>query len=187
MSSRHPPGLTPMDTQNLADLYQLPALDWAAITARLDAGYEQAPGGGGPDRHTTWLTTLDADGGPHVTAVGSLWIDGSFWFETGLTTRKGRNLARDPRCALALSTHDFDLVAKGTAEVVTDPATVARLAAAWAEGGWPCEVDESGTALTAPFSAPSAGTPPWAVYRVTVRSAHAVATVEPGGATRWTF
>ncbi|MEQ3549191.1 pyridoxamine 5'-phosphate oxidase family protein [Pseudonocardia nematodicida] len=120
-------------------------------------------GSGGPDRHTTWLTTLDPDGSPHVTAVGSLWADGSFWFQTGRTTRKGRDLLRDPRC------------------------TVARRAAAWAAGGWPCEVDESGTALTAPFSAPSAGPPPWSVYRVVAQSAAAVATVAPGGATRWTF
>lgn len=176
-----------MDTQNLADRYQLPALDWSSVTGRLDAGFGQAPGTGGPDRHTTWLTTIDPDGSPHVTAIGSLWIDGRFWFETGKTTRKGRNLARDPRCTLAIATHEFDLVVKGTAEVVTDPGTVARLATAWAEDGWPCEVDESGTALTAPFSAPSAGAPPWSVYRVTARSAYAVATVEPGGATHWTF
>ena len=38
---------------------------------------------------------------PHVTGVGALWVDGSFWFETGERTRKGRNLARDPRCTLA--------------------------------------------------------------------------------------
>jgi hypothetical protein len=176
-----------MDTQNLATRYELPAMDWQAVAARLDAGFEQAPGGGGPDRHTTWLTTLDPDGSPHVTAIGSLWLDGGFWFETGATTRKGRNLARDPRCALAIATREFDLSVTGTADVVTDPATVARLAAAWAEGGWPCEVDASGTALTAPFSAPSAGGPPWSVYRVTARSAYAVGTVEPGGATRWTF
>jgi hypothetical protein len=179
--------MTGVDTQNLANRYELPAMDWSSVAARLEAGFEQAPGGGGPDRHTTWLTTLDPDGSPHVTAIGSLWLDGCFWFETGRTTRKGRNLARDPRCALAIATRELDLSVTGTAEVVTDRDTVARLAAAWAEGGWPCAVDESGTALTAPFSAPSAGGPPWAVYRVTARSAYAVGTVEPGGATRWTF
>jgi Pyridoxamine 5'-phosphate oxidase len=176
-----------MDTQNLASRYELPALDWSSVTDRLDAGCDQAPGSGGPDRHTTWLTTIDSDGSPHVTGVGALWVDGCFWFETGQTTRKGRNLARDPRCTVAIATHDFDLAVEGTAEVVTDRDTIARLAATWAEGGWPCEVDKSGTALTAPFSAPSAGAPPWSVYRVTARSAYAVATVEPGGATRWTF
>ncbi len=75
---------------------------------------------------------------------------------------------------------------RGPPSLVTDPAVVAARATEWAAGGWPCEVDESGTALTAPFSAPSAGPPPWHVYRIDARSMSAVATVEPGGATRWT-
>jgi hypothetical protein len=116
-----------------------------------------------------------------------LWIDEAFWFETGERSRKGRNLARDPRCALSLATSTFDLVVEGVASKVTDPATVAVMAGHWAAEGWPCHVDESGTALTAPFSAPSAGPPPWHVYRITVRTATALSTVEPGGATRWTF
>jgi hypothetical protein len=90
-----------MDATNLADQYGLPQLDWARIQARLDGGVDQAPGSGGPDRHTCWLTTLNPDGSPHVTGVGALWVDGAFWFETGEQTRKGRNLARDPRCAPA--------------------------------------------------------------------------------------
>jgi hypothetical protein len=48
-----------MDATNLADLYSLPQLDWARIQARLDAGIAQAPGSGGPDRHTCWLTALE--------------------------------------------------------------------------------------------------------------------------------
>ncbi len=176
-----------METHNLADLYDLRPLDWSSIAARLDDGIPQAPGSGGPDRHTCWLTTLDPDGSPHVTGVGALWADGAFWFETGERTRKGRNLARDPRCALALAVHEFDLVVEGTAHQVTDPPTVAALAGRWAEEGWPVRVDETGRALTAEFSAPSAGPPPWSVYRLDVRRATAVATIEPGGATRWTF
>ena len=175
-----------METKNLADLYDLPALDWAEVADRLDRGFTQAPGTGGPDRHTCWLATIDADGRPHVTGIGAMWHDGSFWFETGETTRKGRNVARDPRCTLSLATNEFDLVVEGVAEMVVDPATVKRLAELWAED-WPCEVDESGTALTAPFSAPSAGPPPWRVYRITTQRATALETVEPGGATRWSF
>lgn len=176
-----------MKATNLADLYDLPLVEWADVERRLGRDITQAPGTGGPDRHTCWLTTLNADGSPHVTGIGAEWLDGTFWFETGGTTRKGRNLARDPRCALSLATHEFDLVLEGTAERVTDPETVARLAAVWAEGGWPARVDESGTALTAEFSAPSAGKPPWFVYRITPTAATALATVEPGGATRWTW
>jgi hypothetical protein len=176
-----------MESKNLADLYELPPLEWSSITDRLDRGFEQAPGGGGPGRHTCWLATVDRDGSPHLNGIGALWHDGAFWFETGETSRKGRNLARDPRCTLSLATQEFDLVVEGEAHPVRDPSTVATLAALWAEGGWPCEPDESGTALTAPFSAPSAGPPPWLVYRLDVHRATALATVDPGGATRWTF
>jgi PPOX class probable F420-dependent enzyme len=176
-----------MDATNLADLYGAPLLDWARIQSALDAGFDQAPGGGGPDRHTCWLATINPDGSPHVTGIGALWVEGVFWFETGQGTRKARNLARDPRCTLSLATREFDLVVDGDAHVVTDPPTVAAMAARWAEGGWPARVDESGSALTAEFSAPSAGPPPWSVYRLTPRSATALLTVEPGGATRWRF
>ena len=175
------------EPENLADLYDLAALDWEPIERRLAEGLTQAPGTGGPDRHTCWLATLDRDGSPHLTGIGAVWVDGALYFETGETSRKGRNLARDPRCTLGVATHAFDLVVEGEASRVTDPATVAEMARRWAAEGWPARVDESGTAITAEFSAPSAGPPPWAVYRLTPRRATAVGTVEPGGATRWTF
>jgi hypothetical protein len=69
--------------------------------------------------------------------------------------------------------------------MVTDPTTVAAMAGHWASAGWPARVDDSGTALTAEFSAPSAGPPPWFVYRTTACTATALETIEPGGATRW--
>jgi PPOX class probable F420-dependent enzyme len=176
-----------MEATNLADLYHSPLLDWSRIEARLEAGLSQAPGAGGPDRHTCWLATISPDGSPHVTGVGALWADGCFWFETGKNTRKGRNLARDPRCALSVAAQEFDLVVEGEATVVTDPATVAAMAERWAADGWPARVDDTGSALTAEFSAPSAGPPPWHVYRLTPRTATALGTVDPGGATRWQF
>ena len=176
-----------MKATNLADLYNSPLLDWSAIDARLRAGLSQAPGTGGPSRHTCWLATINPDGSPHVTGVGALWADGCFWFETGQDTRKGKNLARDPRCTLSVAAQEFDLVVAGEAAVVTDPAVLADLAARWAAEGWPARVDDTGLALTAEFSAPSAGRPPWHVYRISPRMATAVGTVDPGGATRWRF
>jgi PPOX class probable F420-dependent enzyme len=176
-----------VEAKNLADLYHLPLLEWGVIESRLGEDIPQAPGTVGPDRHTCWLATINPDGSPHVTAVGALWVDGAFWFETGEHSRKGRNLARDPRCTLTISTHEFDLAVDGEATKVTDPATVAAMAERWAAEGWPARVDDSGVALTADYSAPSAGPPPWVVYRLTPRQATALATTEPGGATRWTF
>jgi hypothetical protein len=176
-----------MDATNLDDIYGSPLLDWARITACLDDGVSQVPGTGGPNRHTCWLATINRGGSPHVTGIGALWVDGAFWFETGQATRKGKNLARDPRCTLCVATHDFDLVVDGEAQRITDPPTVAAMAARWAAGGWPARVDDTGEALTADYSAPSAGPPPWFVYRLTPHTATAVGTVEPGGATRWRF
>jgi PPOX class probable F420-dependent enzyme len=176
-----------MEATNLADLYQTPLLDWTRIETRLQAGVSQAPDTGGPNRHTCWLATTNPDGSPHLTGIGALWADGCFWFETGQGTRKGRNLARDPRCALSVATQEFDLVVEGEATLVTDAATVAGMAARWAAEGWPARVDETGVALTAEYSAPSAGPPPWHVYRLAPRTATALATVAPGGAMRWRF
>ena len=83
------------------------------------------------------LTTINEDGSPHVTPVGAIWLDGAFWFQTGSGTKKSANVARDPRCSLATSIKDADVVVEGDARVVTDPDAVARAAAKWAEGGWP--------------------------------------------------
>lgn len=174
-----------MDTINLGESDGLPPVDWASIVERLDSGSAPAPGA--LNQRTTWLTTVNEDGSPHVTAVGALWLDGTFWFQTGTRTRKGRNVTRDPRCSVALSIRDADVVFEGDATRVTDRASVGRLAAAWAEQGWPAEPDESGTGITAPFNAPSQGPPPWNVYRIDLRSATVVLSAEPGGLTRFRF
>jgi hypothetical protein len=169
---------------NLGESDGLPPVDWAGIVEKLAAGSAPAP-----DAHnsrTTWLCTLNADGSPHVTAVGAIWVDGAYWFQTG-DTHKGRNVARDPRCSLAVSIRDADVVVEGDAVHVTDPAAVARVAKAWADGGWPVEPDESGSGITAPFNAPTQGPPPWRVYRIEARTATVVSGVEPGGLTRFRF
>ena len=174
-----------METTNLGAADGLPPVDWTAITEKLDAG--SSPDPGAHNAHTKWLTTVNEDGSPHVTAVGAIWVDGTFWFQTGAGTRKCRNVERDPRCSVALSILDADVVIEGDAARVTDRATVARVAKAWADDGWPAEPDESGSGITAPFNAPSQGPPPWNVYRINPRSATVVLGIEPGGLTRFTF
>ena len=174
-----------MEIINLGAGDGLPPVDWDHITATLDAGLAPAP-----DAHnarTTWLATLNEDGSPHVTAVGALWLDGTFWFQTGAGTRKASNVARDARCSISSSIRDADVVVEGDAARVTDPALVARVAKAWADTGWPAEPDASGEGITAPFNAPSQGPPPWHVYRVEPRSATVVMGTEPGGLTRFKF
>ena len=121
-------------------------------------------------------------------AWAAIWHDGSGWFQTGDHTRKARNVARDRRCTISVATKGFDVMVGGEARLVTDPATVAEIAAQWAAGGWPVQPDESGAGITAPFNAPTLGPPPWHVYQVTPRTATAVGTAEDmPGSTRWQF
>ncbi|HEV3095595.1 MAG TPA: pyridoxamine 5'-phosphate oxidase family protein, partial [Candidatus Dormibacteraeota bacterium] len=68
---------------------------------------------------------------------------------------------------------------------VTDQATLERLAARYAAQGWPARPIDG--AITAEYSAPSAGPPPWGLYVVTPVTAVGVATAKPYGATRWRF
>jgi hypothetical protein len=176
----------PTSDRNL-DGYGAPPIPWEKVRERLDQGLTQAPSTGGPDRHTCWLATVHPDGRPHVMPLGALWVDGAFYFTSGAGTRKARNLAQNPHCALTVATHEYDLIFEGTAARVTDPAKVAHIAEAFRADGWPATVDGSGTSLTAPYSAPSAGLPPWDVYEVTPETVFAMGTAEPGGATRFTF
>jgi hypothetical protein len=80
---------------------------------------------------------------------------------------------------------DLDLVVEGAATKVTDEPTLQRLAELYDAQGWPATVKDG--ALTAPYSAPSAGPPPWDLYEFTPTTAFGVATAEPYGATRWHF
>lgn len=175
-----------METINLGTKDNLPPVDWAAIVATLEVG--AAPAADAHNAHSTWLTTVNADGSPHLTPVGAIWLDGTFWFQTGPHTVKAKNIARDARCAVSLSIRDADVVLEGDAERVTDRTALERAAKAWAtNGGWPAEVDPGGTGITAPFNAPAQGPPPWNVYRVRPRSAVVTLGVEPGGLTRFRF
>jgi hypothetical protein len=79
----------------------------------------------------------------------------------------------------------MDLTLDGTAARVTDPPTLEQVASIYRDIGWPASV--AGDAFTAPYSAPSAGPPPWHLYRFTFHTVVGLSTAEPNGATRWRF
>ena len=165
------------------DGYGTPAIDWERVRDTLTSDIAQAPGTGGPDRHTPWLTTINPDGSPHLTPVGFAQLDGVWYFTSGPGTRKSRNIAADPRCVVSVATHPFDLVIEGRAGRVTDADELRSVADAYHKQGWPSQVE--GDALTAEYSAPSAGPPPWHVYKITPATVFAFGTAEPYGATRF--
>ncbi|MDT5348580.1 MAG: hypothetical protein QOH91_1867 [Mycobacterium sp.] len=170
-------------TYSNLDGYGAPPIEWTRVQAVLDSQVTQAPGTGGPQRHTMWLATINPEGTPHVTALGVVSVGGSWYFTSGPATRKSHNLARDPRCVISVATEPFDLVVEGAAERVTDSHELSSVAQAYNRSGWPAAVE--GDALTAEYSAPSAGPAPWHLYRVRPATVFALATSEPFGATKF--
>jgi hypothetical protein len=134
---------------------------------------------------TFFVATVRPDGRPHQAGVGAVWVDDALYFKSGPGTRRARNLAVNPACSVSVRLRGLDLVLEGTAERVTDSPTLERVAAVYRSGGWPATVE--GAALTAPYSAPTAGPAPWDLYRLRLQTAIGVATAEPHGATRWGF
>jgi hypothetical protein len=64
-------------TKRNLDGYGAPPVEWARVKAVLDGQLTQAPGTGGPQRHTVWLTTINPDGSPHVMPVGVVHLGGA--------------------------------------------------------------------------------------------------------------
>ncbi len=120
----------------------IPPRDAVAAVAAPDAA----------NSRTTWLSTIDQDGSPQVTAVDALWVGGTFWFQSGAGTRKGRNVAREPRCPIAVSIRGADVVIEGEAARAIEPDAQARIAKAWAGKGRLAVPDDSGPGITAPFN-----------------------------------
>jgi hypothetical protein len=167
----------PVEVTNL-DIYGNAALEWSraqnllkTTPSRLDI--------------TFFLGTVRPDGRPHSAGVGALWSDGGFFIVSGPGTRKSQNLAANPACTISVKLEGIDLILEGEAKRVTDKATLEKAAKLYRDSGWPAEVKDD--AFTAPYSAPSAGKPPWYVYRFAFDTAFGVATAEPNGATRWRF
>jgi Pyridoxamine 5'-phosphate oxidase len=183
MSSAARIGLTsmtdhqPTQTTNL-DRYGNAELPWSRARDILTAG----PLG---REQRCFLGTVRPDGRPHAAGIGTAWLDGDLLIVSSPQTRKSRNLAENPACSISLAVDRIDLVFEGEAARITDQPTLEAAAAVYRAGGWPAEVE--GDAFTAPYSAPSAGPPPWYVYRMVFHTAFGVASAEPHGATRWRF
>ena len=170
---------TPRETKNL-DGYGNPPLEWERVIKALDntADLEVAD-----SASRFWIATTRPDGRPHVTAVGIVWDDRTFYMATGAGTQKAKNLAREPRCMVSIASPGIDIAAEGVAKIIRDEAELHRIAELFSD--WGPEVRDG--AFWHEYSAPSAGPPPWDVYEITPTTIFAVATAEPHGATRWTL
>lgn len=168
--------MTPRETTNL-DIYGNPPVPWERAEAALQGPHGPAV--------TFFLGTVRPDGRPHAAGVGAIFHDGDMYVVAGPGTRKVRNLTERPACTLSARLPGIDLVLEGEAHRVTDAPALHAVAAVYNAGGWPCEV--AGDAFSAPYSAPSAGPPPWHVHRMRFHTVFGVPTEEPYGASRWRF
>lgn len=170
--------LTPRETINLAELYGEPELPWSRAAEALGTGPLGA-------ETACFLGTVGPDGRPHSAGIGAAVHDGTLFFTSGPGARKTKHLQRHPAVTLSTRLDGIDVVFEGTAERVTDHDVIEAVTALYAEGGWPARRD--GDAITAPYSAQSAGPAPWFLYRLKVDRAIGVGTRAPHGASSWRF
>jgi general stress protein 26 len=90
-----------------------------------------------------WITTVRADGRPHVTPLVAVWLDGAIHFTTGAEEQKAVNLRANPHVILTTGCNTWDggldVVVEGEAVRTTDDAMLPRLAEAWRtkwDGRW---------------------------------------------------
>jgi len=112
-----------------------------------------------------WVSTVRADGRPHVTPVVAAWTEGAIWFSTGAGEQKFANLRANPHVVLTTGCNRWDqgldVVVEGDAVQVTDDAVLSRIAGAFAgkwDGRWQftardgCFRDENGNGAAMVFS-----------------------------------
>ena len=103
------------------------ATSWEASVALLEAA------------QLAWITTVRADGRPHVTPLVTVWLDDAVHFCTGAEEQKGVNLQGNAHVVITTGCNTWDrgmdVVVEGDAVRVTDEATLHRLAAAWRRSG----------------------------------------------------
>jgi hypothetical protein len=76
-------------------------LPWSWVTERLEAS------------RNYWIVTAGVESRPHAAPVWGLWLDGAVLFGTSPDSRKGRNLARDPRVVIHLESGDEVVILEG--------------------------------------------------------------------------
>ena len=136
---------------------------------------------------TSWISTVRADGRPHVTPLVAVWSDGALYFHTGAGEQKFRNLQANPYVVLTCGSSAWDrgtdVVLEGKAVHVTDEAVLTRVAQAYADrwdGRWQLEVRDGH------FADKDEGWPS-EVFQVIPAKAFAHAKGDPFGATTHRF
>lgn len=135
-------------------------LDWTWASDRL------------AESHNYVIVTVRPDGRPHAMGMHGLWFEDAFYFGTGETTRKARNLAANPNCILVSERLEELVIVEGIAEQIGyDALPPALSAASKKKYGWPYDPRMGGV-----------------IFKVTPRVVFALPEKQFATApTRWTF
>lgn len=80
--------------------------------------------------HDYWLATVTSSGAPHLMPVWAVWHADRLWFSSSNGSRKARNLASEPRCALSTEDPLEPVVVEGRVQRVIDSEALRRMLAA---------------------------------------------------------
>jgi nitroimidazol reductase NimA-like FMN-containing flavoprotein (pyridoxamine 5'-phosphate oxidase superfamily) len=74
-----------------------------------------------------WVATTRPDGRPHAMPVWGVWVDDAFFFGSGRSSAKSRNLAANPAIVVHLESGDETVILEGRAEPVLDEELAERV------------------------------------------------------------
>lgn len=121
--------------------------------------------------HNYLITTVRPNGRPHAMVVWGIWLEKAYYFSTGPTTRKAKNLAVNPNCVVCNENVEEAVIVEGQARQLAEkdipkPAFVLYKK----KYGWKLDPDMG------------------PVFKVTPRVVFAMPEkLFPAGATRWSF
>jgi hypothetical protein len=67
-----------------------------------------------------WISSTRPDGRPHATPVWGVWLEGIFYFGTGIQSQKERNIAKNRWLVVHLESGDEVVILEGQVELVND-------------------------------------------------------------------
>jgi nitroimidazol reductase NimA-like FMN-containing flavoprotein (pyridoxamine 5'-phosphate oxidase superfamily) len=121
--------------------------------------------------HNYLIITVRPDAWPHAMVVWGIWLDDAYYFSTGSTTRKAKNLATNPNCIVCNENIEEVVIVEGQArQLAVAEIPEAAFALYQKKYGWKLD--------------PEMGP----VFKVSPRKVIAMPEkLFPAGATRWLF
>jgi hypothetical protein len=82
-------------------------LPWSIVDERMSAAKNY------------WIATATLQGRPAATPVWGAWVEGKLYFDGAPTTRRGRNITRNPQVVVHLESGDQVLILEGQAVILS--------------------------------------------------------------------